>query len=630
MLLNSDQVQQDARQLKQFKDSALKIFKTHQHVRVNQFDIDARLEGLLEKFVVLNNEPLAHALKPRLDELASTPSKWRPEVLALLLGLSDRPAEKTDINAALEVFPEEPVTQLTWADIIADDPLTEEGIWDDVEIESDYSEHRAPSLSDLSDAEHTTSTQASSIGEDDVATFARAFIVPKDTQTLDRVKSLRYRMTSLQTDSQLSELQVTRQVLSMLQGLPSDLFDTSTDGQIRIASQCRIRDIAPSTLNRVLQSFASLGSQTSMVRKFVASAQESVVLQSFQAAVEDQLRRLGKTLSNIEQGLLDENPTVVSLMAVYAEIDRASGQLIRLASLIPDGTLRHNARALQLLNCLFEEACSLQLVGEEAEFSAVARLFFACLDPYLRPVKLWMTEGKIRASDQLFFVKSDSQNTDRGSIWHSRFALLKNDDGTVAVPSFMQSIAERIFRTGKSVIFLETLGQSTEDSRSKAIHSGLDADRIIGSMDNSLLPFSEIFKVALATWADHLEGPEVQVLPQMLMYQCGLQTTIEAVDHLYFGRNGASFQDFAYSVFTRVDRGDGWDDRFLLTELAHAAFESITAVDTNHISVRARPRKSQDIEASNKQRPDLLGQIVLDYSVSPVRTNTCLVNRSDY
>ena len=143
--------QKESRQFRQLKDSALRTFKVHQHVRVNQFDIDSRLEGLIEKFAVLNNEPLAEALKPRLDELSAQSSKWRPEILALFLALSDRPVEKTNIEKALEVELPEPVTQLTWADIIADDPLTEEGVWDDVEIESDYSEHRAPSLSEVSE-----------------------------------------------------------------------------------------------------------------------------------------------------------------------------------------------------------------------------------------------------------------------------------------------------------------------------------------------------------------------------------------------------------------------------------------------------------------------------------------------
>ncbi|THY65246.1 hypothetical protein D6C97_02482 [Aureobasidium pullulans] len=604
----------DARQFRHSKDSALRTFKSQQHVRVNQFEIDARLEGLLEKFHVLNNEPLADALKPRLDELAAIPNKWRPETLALLLALSDRPAEKTDINKALEVIPDEPVEQLTWADIIADDPLTEEGIWDDVDIESDYSEHCAPSLSDESVEEPTTSTHSSSLDAQDVVSFARAFVVPKDSQALNKVKDLRDRMTGMHSDSEVTELQAARQVLAMLHGTPTDLFSHGSSDRIRAKYSCRIQKVAPSTSDRVLQEFALLGSQIMIVRQFVASSQQSVVLQSFQAAVQVRLHELGKVLSKIEQGFLQpHNSAVVSLISMHAEIDRTSAPLVHLASLIPDNSLRHNVQALQLLNRLFEQACSLQLIGEDDESASVSRLLLDCLSPYLRPVKLWMIDGKLIASNELFFVRSDDQHSDRGSIWHSRYTLLKHADGSIFAPSFMQSITERIFRAGKSVMFLEALGRKPDVSERSA--RSLTISQIMQSIDNTLLPFSEVFTIALTQWADALEGSEITTLRKVLVSQCGLQTAIEAINHLYFAANGACFQDFAYAVFQRIDRGNGWDDRFLLTELAQTAFKAIKAVDSDHITVRVKPRSDHG-HGAHQRRPDVMGRIILDYSIT--------------
>ncbi|KAI4723066.1 hypothetical protein E4T48_00710 [Aureobasidium sp. EXF-10727] len=604
----------DARQLRHLKDSALRTFKTQHHVRVNQFEIDAKLEGLLEKFYVLNNEPLADALKPRLDELAAIPNKWRPEVLALLLALSDRPAEKTNIDKALEIVPDEPVEQqLTWAEIIADDPLDEEGIWDDVEYESDYSEHRAPSLSDESIGEPTTSTSASSLDQQDLASLARAFVIPKDHELLDQVKDLRDRMTSTHSGSELTELQVIRQVLLMLHGLPTDLFELGANGRVRTRHSCRIANIAPSTLDRVLQEIALLGSQITVVRRFVASNQQSVVLQSFQAAVQIQLSELGRTLSGIEQDFLQQDSsTVASLLNVHAEVDRVARPLVRLGSLIPDDAHKHNVRALRLLENLFEQACNLQLIGQDEESIKVADLLFKCLEPYLRPVRLWMTEGKLIASNELFFVRSDDESSERGSIWHSRFKLLKQADGSVFAPGFMKSLAERIFKAGKSVMLLETLGHKPDvQQRSQ---QSLDLARIMQSVDNALLPFSETFKLALNRFADALEGSETKLLRQILMSQCGLQRTIIAVNHVYFGVNGAHFQNFAYGIFHRIDRGSGWDDRFLLTELAQTAFEPISAVMSDHITVRVKPRNDQESISTHGRRADMLGRIVIEYS----------------
>ncbi|KAI5200346.1 hypothetical protein E4T39_05756 [Aureobasidium subglaciale] len=611
----------DARQVKHLKDSALRNFRSQQHVRVNQFEIDARFEGLLEKFYVLNNQPLADALKPRLDELATIPNKWRPELLALLLALSDRPVEKTDINHALEIVPAHPPEQqLTWAEIIADDPLDEEGIWDDVENESDYSEHRAPSLSDESVGEPTTSTHASSLDEEDAAAFARAFIVPKYSELLDQVRDLRHRMAGLHPGSELTELQVTRQVLSMLEGSPTDLFEIGRNGQIRPRFSCRIVDVAPSTLDRVLRDFALLGSQVSFVRKFAVSDQLSVVLQSFQAAIQDRLYQLGRTLSGIEQYLLrPENSTLASLLKVQVEIDLVAGPLVRLTRLVPDNTLKHNSQAVKLLDNLFEQACNLQLIGEDHESVSVANLLFKCLEPYLRPVKLWMTEGKLIASNELFFVRSDDGSSNRGSIWRSRFTLLRNLDGSIFAPRFMQSIAEKIFKAGKSVMLLEALGHKSDISSRSA--QSLDIAQIVQSVENTLLPFSEVFKMALNHFADALEGSETHTLRQVLTSQCGLQATIKAINHLYFGMNGACFQTFAYDVFQRMDRGIGWDDRFLLTELAQTAFESIDAVHSDHITVRVEPRNDQKYAAARQGCSDILGRVSVDYSITWVLQN---------
>ncbi|KAI5211664.1 hypothetical protein AUEXF2481DRAFT_40346 [Aureobasidium subglaciale EXF-2481] len=611
----------DARHVKHLKDSALRTFRTQQHVRVNQFEVDARFEGLLDKFYVLNNQPLADALKPRLHELATIPNKWRPELLALLLALSDRPVEKTDINRALEIVPDHPPEQqLTWAEIIADDPLDEEGIWNDVENESDYSEHRAPSLSDESVGEPTTSTHASSLYEEDAATFARAFILPRDSEILDQVTDLRHRMAGLHSGSGLTELQVTRQVLSMLQGVPTDLFEIGRSGQIRPRYSCRILNIAPSTTDRVLRDFASLGSQVTFVRKFAASDRLSVVLQSFQAAIQDVLHRLGKTLSSIEQDLLrPENSTLVSLLKVQVEIDLVAGPLVRLTKLIPDNTLKHNSQALEVLNNLFEQACNLQLIGEDNESVSVASLLLKCLEPYLRPVKLWMTEGKLIASNELFFVRCDDESSERGSIWHSRFTLLKNHDGSIFAPQFMQSIAEKIFKAGKSVMLLEALGHKPDVSLCSA--QSLDIAQTIQSVENTLLPFSEVFKLALNRFADALEGSETHTLRQVLTSQCGLRATIKAINHLYFGVNGACFQTFAYGIFQRMDRGIGWDDRFLLTELAQTAFEPIDAVESDHITVRVKPRNDQQYASARPGRSDTLGRIFVDYSITWVLQN---------
>jgi hypothetical protein len=51
-----------------------------------------------------------------------------------------------------------------------------------------------------------------------------------------------------------------------------------------------------------------------------------------------------------------------------------------------------------------------------------------------------------------------------------------------------------------------------------------------------------------------------------------------------------------------------------LTELAQTAFETVDTVMSDHITVRVKSRTNR--KAINDRRADMLGRIIVDYSVS--------------
>lgn len=134
--------------LERCKRSALRILADSHSARVNQFEITARLEGLEEKWRILNNDPLAEALHLRRAELSVTSNKWTPEILSLLLQLSDRPRNHSNIVDLVPPKLEPPSASLTWADIVAEDPLDDrEGIWKNVDFTAnDSDDERSDSL----------------------------------------------------------------------------------------------------------------------------------------------------------------------------------------------------------------------------------------------------------------------------------------------------------------------------------------------------------------------------------------------------------------------------------------------------------------------------------------------------
>src|SRR5436190_20969782 len=104
----------------------MRNLRYHNFARTNQFEVQETLDGLEEKFRVFNQDELADALRERLNKLSAISTKWTPDVLSLLLQLSDRPATNSRIeDLELLKSPDIP-PKLTWAEIFADDPLDEE------------------------------------------------------------------------------------------------------------------------------------------------------------------------------------------------------------------------------------------------------------------------------------------------------------------------------------------------------------------------------------------------------------------------------------------------------------------------------------------------------------------------
>ena len=243
-------------------DRALKGLKNTSHARTNQFEIQSKISGLIEKFTILNRGDLAEGLQTRLDELPSK-SKWLPEILSLLLELSDRPLEKTrmeDVEAASKIEEEQPT--LTWQDIIAEDPLDEPGIWDDVErgyhsSDDDFTDDEDGSGDD---------TQATSFIEDPVA-LAESFVVQVDDGALNQVRDCRENLAVISTGSALSELTLIREALSMLHGLPTSVFDNDIGtGHVTVASNIKLDTASGSVLNDILHQLAATGSTLNALR----------------------------------------------------------------------------------------------------------------------------------------------------------------------------------------------------------------------------------------------------------------------------------------------------------------------------------------------------------------------------
>lgn len=599
---------------------------------MNQFDVQSRLEGLEEKFAVLNRDTLADALKLRRDELAKQSTRWTPEILSLLLTLSDRPAEKTDLSVLdqkdenVDAFP-----QLTWADIIAEDPLTEEGIWDDVAIESDLSDEDFGQLSDDSlEEDHTVSTQTSSLGEEDIAAFARAFIVPRND---DSTKPTHYSLHQSVPDrhnaptTQISELEAVREALLMLRGLRTSLFTSGPQPNIKLQPQFSTSVCESLKFSQVMGNFATLGSQVNHLRVWTLTPLEGALPQRLKASVQSRISKFERHLAEIEQHFLDpHHDVVVSMSEILYKVLALASPLVHLSKAIITG--ESGAYTWSILDRLYGTACDLQFGENFDTFVDIAYVFFECLEIYLRPVHLWMTQGKLQEENNDFFVRSTDGDVDQNSLWHSQFTLSRDEHHAVKAPAFMQDAVYQIFVSGKSTMFLEALQhESVRTDLTATRMQDLDSSSIISSLQDSLLSFAGVFDVQLRHWIGALQTHSMLSLRQALYSQCGLQDTLNVIQDLFLAMDGARFQNFADEIFHRINRNGPWTDRFIITDLAQNTLGSSKNIEAERLTLRVQRRQS----GLNTQDTitEALDRVLIYYSVPwPVKNiirsfNTC-------
>ena len=214
-----------APQLRKCRDVFSRKLRSHTYARTNQFEVTERLDGLQDKLQIANNDELADAIYTRLEELKHYEANWLPDITDLLLRLSDDPTSKTRIEWLANIgTPTGVVPSLTWAEIEANDPVDpRDQIWRIAEY-SDFS-----SDDDFVEATSTASnldTGIHQLQDQEICSKAKFELVDPDPglKALDRLRDDQFWRNVSDESLCLTELQVIREMIFMLQGLPTALF----------------------------------------------------------------------------------------------------------------------------------------------------------------------------------------------------------------------------------------------------------------------------------------------------------------------------------------------------------------------------------------------------------------------
>ncbi|KAF9881000.1 hypothetical protein CkaCkLH20_01150 [Colletotrichum karsti] len=599
------------------RESSLRSLRYHNFLRTNQFDIEKQLVGLEERFRVHHREGLADAFKERLDSLEEHRTKWHPDILHFLLELSDQPTHKTRL-IDLEVLrepDEDAKPPLRWEDIAKEDGWNNDpDIWKTI----DYSDGSADEYVDAN-SDTASETDDTSLSGLDVAVGRRPEdfeVIPADGAALKEVQeSQAWRQGGNKVEGRqhkvpVTEFQAAREVLFMLQGLPTTLFQK--DGLPDPAYQ--LSNIMWDTHKALINWYAETGRQMSLLRTFAKKAQNAPLFQVFRDNVLASLRIFDRRITDIHQRLsVAREDTIVSMAAILEELKPHLEPLRSLSEIVRQLYDPANGGAFRYLELIYDEIGIAQLSGRDTTYNFLVHIFFNCFQVYLRPIRLWMSEGQLVPGDKIFFVSESSTQVPLRQVWQDQFKLRRTSDGVLHAPSFLQPSVGKIFTAGKSIVVLKHLGKyETVRTLWDEKEPPLTFESVCPS-GLELAPFPELFTSAFNLWMQSKYHATSETLKQTLFDSCRLEAGIEALKYLYLMTDGAAADSFCNGIFARLDalRPD-WHDRYSLTGLAQEAYMSQVDPTRIVVTVSQEGQKIPILAARDMVQRALPG-IVLQY-----------------
>ncbi|KAK4203875.1 putative gamma-tubulin complex component 5 [Triangularia verruculosa] len=578
-----------------FREAVLRLLRNHTYLRTNQFEVEDRLKGLEERFRVIGRDALADAFHKRLEALKPHHNKFTPDVFHFLLELADQPAQNTQLTALDElVEPEEiPPPNLTWKDVAREDGwIQERDIW--------LFNRHAPDSSDDEEAAEIktvasveTLTSASSVDDRAQRTALDCAFKPQGGELLQQAKEALSWRRAPATNGQdqlvittVSTLQLLREVLFMLSGLPTTAFDADCHP----SPAYQLQGISLEASNALVNSFAECGRKIAPLRAFCKRKARSPLLQVFESSVQKALDSLDKRLASIQgRYVAIRGDTVVSLVGVLTELKPILNPLFSLSNIIRQLQEEKNTHAFRYLELLYDAAGMAQLQAHRDTYHLLGGIFFDCFQVYLKPIRLWMEEGKLLSGDRTFFVSESSTKLPLPQIWKGQFKLLHSPEGNLHAPRFLNPAIHRIFTAGKSIVVLKHMKRHAATSKYKATDEPRMDFATVCPDHLQFAPFSELFSAAFDAWIQSKHHTAAVTLQELLYNSYGLLQSLDMLEEVYLMSDGSKSDTLASAVFRHLDNfSSSWKDRFTLTEIAQEAFSA--SIDSYRIFAEIDPR----------------------------------------
>lgn len=532
----------------------------------------------------------------------------------MLLQLSDQPIHNSRIED-LELLEPEPLPPppLTWADILAEDPLdNQDGLWDDF----DYT----AADSDNDSGQGAKSVSITVEDRDDPDFDASQYEFYTNINALDEPVSApnwRQKLTLQEYSAEhdvyaktsksikLTEAQLKREVIFLLFGLPTSIYRRKTEESLSVQFlEIESEHMPQESLRHLLEEFANVSHSLATNRACIRRVETVALLQAFQAGLGSRMNNVEEALSGIQSNMIDPwRSCPISLLDLFNKVSLITRSMQQIAAILTQ--LQSVPRAqlpFKLLEHLYDKTCLNHSVGDTKGYKDLADIFFDCFHTYLNPVRAWMELGELNKYEKTFFVRENTHEVVPERLWQDQFQLIQSEAGILSAPIFLHVGAKKIFTTGKSVNFLKKLGQHNPGRDFDPLQrQKLDFEIKRHETMDSLSPFSTLFELSLERWITDRHRSSSLNLREVLEKECGLRSSIDAIEVVYLNCNGAMSDDIMRVVFDRIDDGtEAWNDGFLLTELFQSVLGTHPVIEAHRLAVRRVGGSCHDMQ--NKRR----------------------------
>lgn len=613
---------------RKYREAFNRRIKHHNYGRTNQFEVIERLNGLEEKFQILNRDDLSDALRSRRADVRSHEigSRFLPDILDLLLRLSVDPAniKRSDRLINVKEMPSE-LPPLRWIDIEENDPINHnDPIWQN------------PEYSDLSSDEDvfvisSTATSPQSAkkleGEADEVPSEHVDEVFEEQSLPELVDLSIYKDVGAggkDAISSLTELQATKECLFMLQGLPTKLY--SGDNTTYAAdTRYHLRNVNQEVFWETLRSFALIGKRMEFVRGWLTEVRTTQYTRALRQSIEGCVCKFDADIGEIQLRLLQPSdhahvgllPCLEAATRYFKDV-QVVWEYLEICQAKRSDPISH-------LEVLFDLICSEQAAERMVEASRLLEVFMPALKVYLKPLIHWMNYGELHENLEGFFVTSTGQQKDVKSLWEGWF-VLEESHGAKRAPRFLEQFLQTIFALGKTTLFLRRLDDQHGDVALE-VSSLVRLEDILQALDSGYLSFAEIFAEAFGSTIKPALSQASTLLYQKLDQQCGLWKMLDVFECIYFANRGPITDNIETTLFRRLDKcHTSWSDRFLLLDLFENAFADMPEFEIDRLVIHSSHTSSRSIE-SRRKSVKVLGDLSVNYSlpwpIANIISQTC-------